>query len=154
MALPTSSRPPRASACRAGRPVTTAIASTWVARSTSTSRASGWMYAAAGSSTIGDKVPSKSRPTTQVGAARTSAAYLCSPPAEVNSMGNTQPRTGGPVDPGSAQGAGQDDREAVQPHGVDRRLDPVDPEVERQHLGRSLEPRRVVDGAGGDGAVP
>ena len=50
---PTSSRPPRSSAWRAGRPVITAIAATSAASSTSTSAASGWMWAARGSSTIG-----------------------------------------------------------------------------------------------------
>ena len=61
IALPTSSSPPRSSACRAGRPVTTATARTWAARSASTSPASGWMCACSGSSTIGERVPSKSR---------------------------------------------------------------------------------------------
>ena len=45
IALPTSSRPPRSSAWRAGRPVITATARTCSARSTSTSAASGWMWA-------------------------------------------------------------------------------------------------------------
>ena len=43
IASPTSSSPPRASAWRAGRPVTTATARTTSASSTSTSGASGWM---------------------------------------------------------------------------------------------------------------
>ena len=50
-----TSSPPRSSACRAGRPVMTATARTCSASSTSTSAASSWMWADAGSSTIGAK---------------------------------------------------------------------------------------------------
>ena len=48
--------------------------------------ASGWMCADVGSSTIGASVPSKSSPMTASAAARTSAAYFCSPSTEPNSM--------------------------------------------------------------------
>ena len=78
---------------RAGRPVTTATARTCSARSTRTCGASGCMWACSGSSTIGARVPSKSSPTTRSEAARTTAAYCCSPATELKSMRpSSQPR--------------------------------------------------------------
>ena len=85
------------------------------------------MWACSGSSTIGERVPSKSRPTTRSSAARTTAAYCCSPWVEGTPC--PHPTSYGPPRPrrvGSDVVGGEDHREAVEAHRVDRRLDPVD----------------------------
>src|SRR5215217_5503625 len=150
MALPTSSSPPRASAWRAGRPVTTATARTAPASAVSTSGASGWMWAASGSSTIGARVPSKSRPTTTSAARATSAAYRSSPADDVNS---TPPPWQNPGE-GSGVVRGEDHREPVELHRVDGRDRTTDAQVEGQRLRRALELGGVVDGRRRDAAVP
>ena len=55
---------------------------------------------------------------------------------------------------GQSSGAGEDDREPVEPHRVDRGRGALDAEVEGEQLARLLQPLGVVDGRGGDGAVP
>ena len=103
------------------------------------------MWAASGSSTIGDSVPSKSSATTAEAAARTSAAYRRSPSGEVNSMGPSQPRTraaGRAAQRGSGQAASavrttvRRSARIGSTAGARRSI----AEVEGQHLRRGLEP--------------
>ena len=73
---------------------------------------------------------------------------------EVTAASGTEPTPRGNVRSGSAERAGEDERQPVQTHRVDRGGGAPDAEVERQDLGGLLEPLGVVDGAGRDGAVP
>ena len=160
ISAPTWSRSPRLSACRAGRPVTTAMARTTPARSTRTWPASGWMCASDGSSTIGERTPSKSSPTTVREAAATSrgVTLLALAGGEVHA---THPTTQGQRSRTCRPGAGAQAASSVRTT-VSRssRIEPVagtsagDAQVEGQQLARGLEPGGVVDGRAGDGAVP
>ena len=104
-------RPPRARRGRApagpGRPVITAIARTWVARSTSTSRGLGVdVGRRRGRRRSGTGCRrSRARPR-RLAAARTSAAYRCSPSAEANSMGDTSNHERGAVGRAGRDGPG------------------------------------------------
>src|SRR3954447_7688279 len=96
------------------------------------------MCARAGSSTIGARVPSKSSPTIVSAAARTTAAYFCSPSSEVNSMAEAHHTVGWGTYAGpgttSLRGAGEDAREPVETHRVDRRRRALDAQVEGEEL--------------------
>src|SRR3954454_318140 len=151
IASPTSSSPPSARTWRAGRPVITAIPRTSAASRSSTSAAATWMWAALGSSTIGARVPSKSRATSRRRPARTTASYWSEPTAEQNSMA---PLFQSPIWVLSVIVAGENDGEPVELHRSDGRLDPANAQVVGELGGGCLEPGGVVDGAGVDGAVP
>src|SRR4051812_48812830 len=98
------------------------------------------MCASDGSSTIGARVPSKSSPTTVSAATRTSAAYRCSPTSAVNSMTEPHHTRAGERRHASVERAGEDDGEAVQPHGVHGGCGAFDAEVEGQQPAGLLQP--------------
>src|SRR5690606_37634362 len=113
------------------------------------SAASGWMRACVGSATIGARVPSKSRPSTASSAAATNAAYRsgayglrCSMGVIVLRCGRERTLGGGR----SGEVGGEDDRQPVELHRVDRGADPGDAEVAGEQPAGRLEAGREVDG--------
>ena len=157
MALPTSSSPPRASAWRAGRPVITAIARDHVGElDQHVAGASGWMWARL--RVVDDRgqgaveVEARPRPRRPRGPGRRTAAR---PRWSVNSMAppNHGRRRAGSPSHGTwrARQAASAVRITVSRSrriGSIAGLERLDAEVERQHLGGGLEPRREVDGRG------
>ena len=153
IALPTSSSPPRASACRAGRPVTTATAATCVGELDQD--VGGLGVDVGGLGVVHDRrqraVEVQADHRGGGGAHQRGVPPLPLGRGELH--GPSQPRTRAarrcaPAPrAGSGGVGGEDDRQPVGPHRVDRGRDPVDAEVEGQHLAAALSRWREVDGA-------
>ena len=128
-----SSRRPRSTTCRAGRPVISAAARTWVASSYSTAGTVGVDHGRGGSARSGRSVPSGSGRPRSRGRRRPRRRSGGGP------AGSRHRRPANHADrlSGSGGSAGEDDGEPVQAHGVHSGREP-DAEVEGELLASAL----------------